>query len=45
MGEPEYFVACTVDGSIAVEDGSIEAFVNDRDYLAELFDEFPGGDK
>lgn len=45
MGEPKYFVACTVDGFIAAESGSMEAFVYDRDYLAGLFDEFPGGGK
>ena len=34
MREPKYFVACTVDGFIAAEDGSIDVFVNDRDYFA-----------
>jgi hypothetical protein len=43
--EPKNFLACTVDGFIAAEGGSIVAFVNNRDYLADLFDEFPGEDK
>jgi hypothetical protein len=29
MRELKYFVACTVDGFIAAEDGSIDAFLND----------------
>lgn len=41
MRELKYFVACTVDGFIAAEDGSIDAFVDDRDYFAELFESFP----
>jgi dihydrofolate reductase len=41
MRELKYFVACTVDGFIAAEDGSIDAFVNDGDYFADLFESFP----
>ncbi len=41
MRKLKYFVACTVDGFIAAEDGSIDAFVQDGDYLAELFESFP----
>jgi hypothetical protein len=29
-----YFVACSADGFIAAEDGSIAAFVTDPDYLS-----------
>jgi len=36
MRKPEYSVACTVDGFIAAEDGSTDAFVNDRAYFSEL---------
>ena len=41
MRELKYFVACSVDGFIAGEDGSTDAFVNDEDYFAELFEAFP----
>jgi hypothetical protein len=41
MRKLKYFVACTVDGFIAAEDGSFDAFVNDKDYFAELFEMFP----
>jgi dihydrofolate reductase len=41
MRELKYFVACSVDGFIAGEDGSIDAFVNDEGYFAELFKSFP----
>jgi dihydrofolate reductase len=41
MRKPEYFVACTVDGFIAAQDGSLDAFVNDRAYFADLFESFP----
>lgn len=41
MRELKYFVACTVDGFIAAEDGSIDAFVVDGDYFADLFESFP----
>jgi hypothetical protein len=36
-----YFVSCTVDGFIAAEDGSVDALVDDGDYFAELFEEYP----
>jgi dihydrofolate reductase len=36
-----YFVACSADGFIAAEDGSIGAFVDDGDYFAELFESYP----
>jgi hypothetical protein len=45
MRELKYFIACTVDGFIAAEDGSIDAFADVRDYLAELSEAFPGGSK
>jgi dihydrofolate reductase len=41
MRKPEYFAACTVDGFIAAQDGSLEAFFNDRAYFADLFESFP----
>jgi hypothetical protein len=41
MRELKYFVACSVDGFIAARDGSTDAFVNDEDYFAELFEAFP----
>ena len=41
MRELKYFVVCSVDGFIAGEDGSTDAFVNDEDYLAELFEALP----
>lgn len=41
MRELKYFVACTVDGFIAAEDGSTDAFVVDGDYFADLFESFP----
>jgi dihydrofolate reductase len=41
MRELKYFVACSVDGFIAARDGSIDAFVNDEGYFAELFEAFP----
>jgi hypothetical protein len=41
MRELKYFVACTVDGFIAAEDGSIDAFLNDDYYFADLFESFP----
>jgi hypothetical protein len=34
-------VSCTVDGFIAAEDGSVDAFVDDSGYFAELFGSFP----
>lgn len=41
MRELKYLVACSVDGFIAAEDGSIDAFVNAEDYFTELFKSFP----
>jgi hypothetical protein len=41
MRELKYFVVCSVDGFIAGEDGSTDAFVNDEDYFAELFEALP----
>lgn len=41
MRELKYFVACSVDGFIAAEDGSVDAFVNDEEYFAELFESYP----
>ncbi len=41
MRELEYFVACSVDGFIAAEDGSVDAFVNDEDYFAEFLESYP----
>jgi dihydrofolate reductase len=41
MGELKYFVAYTVDRYIAAEDGSIDAFLNDGYYFADLFESFP----
>src|SRR5215218_5796903 len=41
MRELKYLVVCSVDGFIAGEDGSTDAFVNDEDYLAELFEALP----
>jgi dihydrofolate reductase len=41
MRELKYFVACTVDGFIAAEDGSIDAFIDDGAYFAELFATYP----
>ena len=34
-------MSCTVDGFIAAEDGSLDAFVDDSSYFAELFGSFP----
>jgi hypothetical protein len=41
MRELKYFVVCSVHGFIAGGDGSTDAFVNDEDYLAELFEALP----
>ncbi len=37
----EHFVSCTVGGFIAAEDSSVDAFVDDGGYFAELFGAFP----
>ena len=36
-----HFVSCTVGGFIAAEDSSVDAFVDDGGYFAELFGAFP----
>ena len=41
MRQLTYLVACTVDGFVAAEDGSIGAFLNDGGYFEELFEEYP----
>lgn len=41
MRKLKYLAACSVDGFIAAEDGSLDAFINDGDYFAELFGCFP----
>jgi hypothetical protein len=41
MRELKYFADCSVDGFIAGEDRSTDAFVNDEDYFAELFEALP----
>jgi dihydrofolate reductase len=41
MRELKYFVACSVDGFIVGKDGSLDAFVDDGGYFAELFASYP----
>lgn len=36
-----YYVACTVDGFIAREDGSFDCFLMQGEHLADLFESFP----
>ncbi|MGB3294750.1 MAG: dihydrofolate reductase family protein [Phormidesmis sp.] len=36
-----YYVACSVDGFIAHDDGSHDGFSQDREYLAQIFSVFP----
>lgn len=36
-----YFVACTVDGFIAREDGSFDWFLSEGEHFADLFKNFP----
>lgn len=41
MRELKYYVACTVDGFIAAEDGSFDAFLTEGEHMAELFHDYP----
>jgi len=41
MAELKYYVACSVDGFIAREDGSFDFALGEGDHLADLFREFP----
>jgi len=41
MAELKYYVACSVDGFIALEDGSFDFALGEGDHLAHLFEEFP----
>jgi len=41
MRKLKYYVACTVDGFIAREDGSFDCFPMTGEHFADLFDRFP----
>ncbi|MBE9186749.1 dihydrofolate reductase [Microcoleus sp. LEGE 07076] len=41
MRKLKYYVACTVDGFIAREDGSFDCFPMSGEHFADLFDAFP----
>lgn len=41
MRKLKYYVACSVDGFIAREDGSIDGFPLEGEHFADLFDSFP----
>ncbi len=41
MRELTYYVACSVDGFIAHNDGSHQGFAQDQEYLTDLFAQFP----
>lgn len=41
MRKLKYYVACTVDGFIAREDGSFDCFPMAGEHFADLFDSFP----
>src|SRR4028118_425878 len=41
MRKLKYYVACTVDGFIAREDGSFDCFPMSGEHFADLFDSFP----
>jgi dihydrofolate reductase len=41
MRKLKYYIACTVDGFIAREDGSFDCFPMSGEHFADLFDTFP----
>jgi len=41
MPKLKYYVACTVDGFIAAEDGSFDAFLTEGEHFADLLESFP----
>jgi dihydrofolate reductase len=41
MRKLKYYIACTVDGFIAREDGSFDCFPMEGEHFADLFDSFP----
>ena len=41
MRKLKYYIACTVDGFIAREDGSFDCFPMEGEHFADLFDRFP----